>query len=67
MYESKRKFWTPPQPKNDLIGPKKAQNDPKNKKVRKNLTNRNLSVYMDKPQKHFFMPYCNPKYIKMTP
>ena len=35
MPKPKRSFWVPPQRKNDPIGPQKAQNDPKNQKVRK--------------------------------
>ena len=35
MHKCQKKFWTPPQPQNNPIGPKKAQNNPKKQKLKK--------------------------------
>jgi len=57
MHKFKRRFLTQywPYPKNDLIGPRNAQNHTKESKSQETtyLANWNLSVYMDEPQKHF--------------
>ena len=55
MPKPQKKFLGPRSTQKWPDGPQKAQNDQKIKKVRKQkeLTNWNLSVCMDKPQKRF--------------
>ena len=62
IHEAQISFQAPPNPKFRLIGPKKAQNDPKKGKIKKSENKKSYKI--NKLQKYFSGLTATKKYLK---